>query len=284
MLAIPISKGALVAKTFSAWRICAFRHCVRLSKPAAFAAIFFVSTSLFAAGTNQNVANPASLKADRTNRVWAAFGQARSHYQSGTNHAEAAWQFARACFDAANVATNNAERAAIAEQGIAASRELLKTNPAIAAAHYYLGMDLGRLADTRRNLSGLKIVKEMEREFEEARNLDEHFDNAGPDRNLGLLYEQAPAVISIGSRSKALQHLRRAVELAPAYPENGLNLIEADIKWGDYDEARREFSALESSSAESHKQFDGDDFNWADWDARLAKARAKLALRRHASY
>jgi hypothetical protein len=71
----------------------------------------------------------------------------------------------------------------------------------------------------------------MEREFSLARKLDEHFADAGPDHNLGLLYRDAPALGSIGSRAKARQHLQRAVELAPQYPEKRLNLIEAYLKW-----------------------------------------------------
>ena len=64
----------------------------------------------------------------------------------------------------------------------------------------------------------------MEADFTRARELDERYDWAGPDRNLGLLYRDAPAIGSVGSRSKARRHLKRAVELAPQYPENRLNL------------------------------------------------------------
>lgn len=283
MLAIPISKDPLIAKMFSAGRIGAFRHCIRFSERALFVMALFASINLFAADTNQITASPASLNADRASRARAALEQARSLYESGSNHVEASWQFARACFDTASVTSKNAERAAIAEQGIAASREALKQATNVAAVHYYLGMDLGQLADTKRNLAGLRIVKEMEREFEAARNLDEKFDNAGPDRNLGLLYEQAPAIISIGSRSKARLHLRQAVELAPAYPENGLNLIEGYLKWGDYSDARHELDAMQKSWSESQKQFNSDTWtaSWSDWEKRLAKAREKLEAERY---
>ena len=43
--------------------------------------------------------------------------------ESSRAKATAAWQFGRACFDLAEFATNNTERASLAEQGIAACRQ-----------------------------------------------------------------------------------------------------------------------------------------------------------------
>src|SRR5205085_8577123 len=126
-------------------------------------------------------------------------------------------------------ATNSAQRAELADQGIAACRELLAREQNSGPGHYYLGMNLGQLARTK-GIGALKIVTQMEREFKAARELDETLDQAGSDRNLGLLYRDAPALGSIGSRSRAKQHLERAVELTPDYPENRLDLIEAFLK------------------------------------------------------
>src|SRR5439155_8654955 len=162
-------------------------------------------------------------------RAEQTFQQAEARFQSEPRNTEAAWQFARASFDLAEFATNSTQRAELAEQGIAACKQLLARGPASAAGHYYLGMNLGQLAQTR-GIGALKLVTEMEREFSAARDRDESFDYAGPDRSLGLLYRDAPTLVSIGSRSRATKHLERAVELAPDYPENRLNLIEACLK------------------------------------------------------
>ena len=203
-----------------------------------------------------------------------AYADARALYRAAPTNSEIAWQFGRACFDWAEFATNNTQRAEIAEQGIAACRRLIAREPKSAPGHYYLAMNLGQLARTK-HLGALKIVDEMEREFKSTRDLDEHFDYAGPDRNLGLLYFEAPVIGSIGSRSKARQHLQRAVEVAPAYPENRLNLIEADLKWGDRNGARRELAALDAFGSVARTNFAGDTWaaSWVDWEARLKKAR-----------
>src|SRR5262249_21754608 len=139
-------------------------------------------------------------------------------YQEQPANPQAAWEFGRASFDLGELATNNNERAEIAEHAIAACQQARATNSNCAPAHYYLALNLGELARTK-SVGALKIVPQMEREFTTAAALDKNFDFAGPDRSLGLLYRDAPSLISIGSRSKARQHLQRAIELVPEYPE-----------------------------------------------------------------
>jgi len=205
------------------------------------------------------------------------FVASQETFQRETNNAEAAWRFARACFDLGEFATNSSQRANIAEQGISASRSLIARQPSLAAAHYYLAMNLGQLARTR-TLGALRLVSQMEIEFTRARTLDENFDFAGPDRNLGLLYLEAPTIASVGNRLKARVHLRRSVELAPDYPDNRLNLIEALWKLGDRVEARREFKALEEVWPKMLEKFTGDE--WAasrgDWSKRFDSMKRKM--------
>jgi len=210
------------------------------------------------------------------------FQEARRRFQSNTNDTEAAWQFGRACFDWADFATNDEQRESIANGGIAACRQLIARDPKSAPGHYYLAMDLGQLAQTK-TLGALRIVEEMEREFKTVRDLDEKFDYGGPDRNLGLLYFEAPGwPASIGSKTKARQHLRRAVELAPNYPENHLCLLEAYLKWGDKKEVQREVKVTEELLPEARKQFAGNAWapSWADWEKRWRKIQEKVAAGR----
>src|SRR5690242_5129200 len=91
------------------------------------------------------------------------FEQAAAKFHADTNNADAAWQFGRACFDMADMQKDSSREAQFAEQGIAVSREAVGLAPNSAAAHYYLGMNIGELAGTRRSLSALRMVKDMER-------------------------------------------------------------------------------------------------------------------------
>ena len=206
-----------------------------------------------------------------------AFGDAMKRYEAEPRNDQAAWEFGRACFDRAEFATNSTERGEIADLGIAACQQLIAREPKSAPAHYYLALNLGQLAQTK-GLAALKIVDQMEREFSLVRDLDHRFDYAGADRGLGLLYRNAPPIASIGSRSKARYHLQSARELAPDYPENGLNLIEADLKWSDRNGARRELKALEESWASARKTLTGEKWvsSWIDWEKRLKQVKKKV--------
>jgi hypothetical protein len=211
-------------------------------------------------------------------RAGAEFHRAQNQWQSNTNDFAAAWHFARACYDFADFATNDTERATLAIQGIAASRQLLVSRPKSAPGHYYLGMNLGQLARTE-ILGALKLVREMECEFKTADDLDEHFDYAGPARCLGLLYRDAPGwPASIGSRHKAREWLERAAKLAPDYPENHLNLIESQLKWNDRAGAESELKTLDALWPKAQTNFVGAAWepSRADWTARKSGAEQSL--------
>jgi hypothetical protein len=207
-----------------------------------------------------------------------AYKTAKASYQTNVNEDAPALKLASACFDRADLASKDSLRASMAREGIQVCRRWLQRSPNSAAAHYYLGMNLAQMARTK-SLGALAIVKEMEKEWLLALALDPHCDYAGADRNLGLLYRDAPGFpLSIGSRLKAELHLQHAVELNPEYPENHLNLIETDFKYkasavaGEYEKLRGILPA-------ARKQFSGPEWRsaWEDWEPRLQKIQSRLA-------
>ena len=205
------------------------------------------------------------------------FFEERARFNKNSNDPEVAWQFARACFDWADLASSNAQRAEIAVEGIDAARHAIERDPRLAAGHYYLGLNLGQLARTKK-IGALRLVDEMEAEFKAAIALDPKFDYAGPHRSLGLLYADAPGwPTSIGSHSKARFHLRTAVDLSPDYPDNRLSLLETYLKWGDKTAVESQLAATEEAFQQARKNFAGEKWSasWQDWDRRWQKIKAK---------
>ncbi|MDE3100547.1 MAG: hypothetical protein KGJ88_13845 [Verrucomicrobiota bacterium] len=218
------------------------------------------------------------LKPAFAERARAELQRAGRQFQSHPENSSNAWLFARACFDLAGFATNKTERAAVAQEGIDACRAFLARDSHSAPAHYYLGLDLGQLARTKR-LGALRLVREMEGQFKTAFALDGSFDFAGPARSLGLLYRDAPGwPLSIGSRRKARQWLEIAATLAPDYPGNLLNLVESFLKWSDRGDARKELERLDALWPAARTNFTGAAWEqcWDDWTTRRAEARQKL--------
>ena len=169
----------------------------------------------------------------------------------------------------------------MAEQGIAACQKWLARETNSAPAHYYLAMNYGQLAQAEApSLAAYRLVRQMEREFKTAADLDGHFDYAGPERCLGLLYRDAPGwPFSIGSRRKAREWLEQAAKLAPDYPGNHLNLAESFLQWHDTDDADRELKALDALWPDARQS------NWPGLGTQLgglvgaARGRAKKSRR-----
>ena len=212
-------------------------------------------------------------------RARLAYSNAKNAWQTNRTGTASAATYGRTAFDWADFAASSSQRAEIAEGAIAACRGAIESNPTDAPAIYYLAMNLGQLARTK-SLGALKIVREMEDLFERARALNERYDEAGPHRNLGLLYLETPGrPTSIGSRPKARQNLKRAIELSPKFPENRLCLIEAYAKWRDWQSVATELDPLDANWPEAQSRWTGPDWerSWVDWESRRNALRQKFA-------
>jgi tetratricopeptide (TPR) repeat protein len=157
----------------------------------------------------------------------------RSNYLTTVGNTTSAWKFAQACFEWAEFATNDTQRASLADEGIASAKFAAEMDPKNPAAHFYLAMNKGQLARTK-SLGALALVKEMEESFLRSIKLDPTFDHASAHRSLGMLYLDAPGwPASIGNKTKARKQLEKAVEIAPDYPTNHLTLMGAYLRWGE---------------------------------------------------
>jgi len=216
-----------------------------------------------------------------TNELERAHGiylQTRREFETNSMSDGVAWRFAQACFERAEMSTNNTERVAYGREGINAARKAVELNPKSASAHYFLGMNLGQVARVKR-MSALRLVDEMEVEFLKASELDEKVDFAGPDRCIGVLYRDAPGwPISIGSRSKAVKCLEHAVEVCPEYPENHLCLLETYLDWSEESKMSQLLEKTRKLWPEAKKKLVGDKWqsSWEAWDKRLDAIESKM--------
>jgi hypothetical protein len=235
-------------------------------------------------GVTSGLAAPQAAVTREQIAAEQAYDDAKARFATNSDNDEAVWQFAGACFDRADGEVKDSERAALAKEGIAACELLVRRRPKLAAGYYYLGMNQGQLARTK-TLGALPLVKEMENSWKTALALDEHFDFAGPDRNLGQLYGDAPRPpLSIGHRAGAEAHAKRAVALEPGYPENHLNLIELYLKWNLTAAAESENEKLRALLPTARQRFSGPAWksSWEDWNRRQEAIEKKLRQGRNA--
>lgn len=218
----------------------------------------------------------AAAQANFTARIQQAYHAAREEWRQNPSSVASAIAVAHAACDLAEIVKSDSEREEIAQLGIDAAREAVRSDPNSAAAHYWLGMNFGELARTK-TLGALSLVKQMAEEFFKARDLDEKVDYSGPNRSLGLLYRDAPGwPTSIGDKRKARDYLKRAVDVSPEFPENQLCLLETYEKWGERNNFLSQFKASEKVMSDARSKFSGTawESNWADWESRFDKMKS----------
>ena len=79
------------------------------------------------------------------------------------------------------------------------------------------------------------------------------------------------------ARARPASICRQALKLSPDYPENQLNLIEAQLKWGDKKAAAAGLKALDEIWPDARKKLTGDEWasSWADWEKRREAAQKR---------
>ena len=206
------------------------------------------------------------------------YAEALAGWKKDTNSAKVSWELGRACYDRADFATNNAERAALAEQGMAACRRAIELETNSAPAHYFLALNTGQLARTKL-FTALYLVDHLEKAMKDSIAIDEKYDFAGGHRALGVLYRDAPGwPVSIGSRSKSRRHLEKAVELFPEFPGNQIHLLESWLNWGNRNRVAKQIPTVEKILESARTNLTGETWaaSWAEWDRSWTEIKAKV--------
>jgi hypothetical protein len=177
----------------------------------------------------------------------------------------------RACYLAGKRATNGNERRRQFADGIAAARALLAVQPDDSEGLLWLAANLGADALERGVLTALKVLPEMERLLLRLEARDPMYDHAAAARTLGVLYFKAPALISIGSKSRARDFLERALLRAGDHPANQILAAEFFADVGE--EARARSLAESYLRAPASETENPDAADWRQVAIRIVGAR-----------
>ncbi|MCK5797575.1 MAG: hypothetical protein KAI47_10350 [Deltaproteobacteria bacterium] len=122
------------------------------------------------------------------------------------------WRWARTTFLMTGVLQNKTQCVEIAQEGMVQAKEAIKLDPKRVEGHYYLALNMARVAQTQ---SKLTYIKPMLAAAKRAQKIDPNFDHAGPLAFLGKVYLTAPAwPMSVGNSEKAVALLEEAVRKA----------------------------------------------------------------------
>lgn len=134
------------------------------------------------------------------------------------------------------------ERREWAKRARDAGKQATLENPKSSMAHAYYAEALGQYAQAHKGLGSLKLVKEAVRQLNKALQLDP--SNAYAHMLLASIYREAPGVLSVGDKAKALDHAQTAVKLAPQWAITRLTLAKVLRDYGRVDDAAAELRTI----------------------------------------
>jgi tetratricopeptide (TPR) repeat protein len=131
------------------------------------------------------------------------------------------------------------------------AEKALQLNPESIPGNFWKAAAIGKQGLDIGIGKALKAVGPMRDSLKIVEKKDEKYENAGVHRALGRLYFKLPGwPLSFGSNSKALEHFKRAVELAPNHAGNRIFYAEVLLKKGMKEDARKELEFFKSIKPE----------------------------------
>jgi tetratricopeptide (TPR) repeat protein len=159
------------------------------------------------------LAQPAdALYADRENLASARRAADLWSAALGSNPRDfdSAWKLSRAYYWLAGHAPQSEERG-FYEKGIEAGRRSVAIDGGKPEGHFWLGANMGALAESAGLSAGLKYRKPIKTELETVLRLDPAFLHGSADRALGRWYFKVPRLFG-GSHKQAEEHFKAALK------------------------------------------------------------------------
>lgn len=152
------------------------------------------------------------------------------------------WAKSRDSAVAAEATGNKKEKARIAQTGIQLANDCIMKTPEDALCYYWRAVNTGLYYEA--HIVGYQDgLKSMVADCEKAIRLNDKIEHGGPYRTLGKIYTDVPeTTITKNGVTKdldlAINYLRKAIQVAPNYPENHIYLAEAFLEAGNNSEAK----------------------------------------------
>lgn len=197
---------------------------------------------LHAEGNLEQQAQAAWQERDKPGQTEQAIRNWEQTAQAEPERADLWISLAKAMGRAVRHSKTSKERRDWADRARAAAGKAVEKAPASSDAYAVYGEALGQWAEAHKGVHSLKAVRQAVDALKRAVSLDPK--NAYAHMLLASFYREAPGVISVGDKAKALEHARLAVEYGPEYAINHLILARVDLDRGQKEEAIEQLQAI----------------------------------------
>lgn len=171
---------------------------------------------------------------------------------------EVAWRVARLVYFVGNFgigfqSLTKKEKVEIFKYGYEAADIARTLKPDRVEGHYWYGTNLGSFGISKGVLAALGHAEEGRDALIKAIEIDPTYHWGGPYRTLGRYYQETPAFISFGNKKKAEECFNKALEIAPEFR---LNIIDLGVLKKEEGKTKLALELLEK--AQKTRKLDGE--------------------------
>ena len=185
---------------------------------------------------------------------------------SESKNAQAWWRLGRGLERLGERQISKKERLATYEEAKKALERSIELNANLAEAHFFMGITLGRIGQTRGILKSLFLVGPIKREMKRTLELDPQ--HGGAHHVLGEMLRQIPGFAG-GSKKGAVRELETSVELDPKRTAHYTALAQAYVDVKDKAKARKTLESMLEIK---------DPIDPGEWDDDVREARRMLGV------
>ena len=152
---------------------------------------------------------------------------------------DATWRLSRVLYYIGEHTENKKEKKGIFARGVYYAEKAVDMEPEKPDGHYWLGVNQGKVGETRGVLKSLALVKPIKNAMNKVIELERSYEDGGPDRVLGRVFFKLPGFAG-GDKKKSLEHLLKSKEYGPEDPVTRIYLAETYLALKEKEKAREE--------------------------------------------
>ena len=155
------------------------------------------------------------------------------------NKYDVLWRLSRVLYYIGEHTENKKEKKGIFDRGVYYAEKAVEAEPEKPDGHYWLGVNQGKVGETRGVLKSLSLVKPIKNAMNKVIELDRSYEDGGPDRVLGRVFYKLPGFAG-GDNHKSLEHLIKSKEYGPEDALTRIYLAETYLALKEKDKAKEE--------------------------------------------
>ena len=170
------------------------------------------------------------------------------------NNYEVYWRLARILFYIGEHTEKKKEKKGIFARGVYYAEKAVELEPEKPDGHYWLGVNHGKVGETRGILKSLSLVKPIKAAMNKVIELERSYEDGGPDRVMGRVYFKLPGFAG-GDKKKSLEHLLKSKEYGPEDALTRVYLAETYLALKEKDKAKEELEYVMNMESDDRWYF-----------------------------